>query len=132
MAENFVVERFAYLEPGYKTVAIYILGKETVTEQKRNTSNSSKLKTKLESIYAWQAAESYGKGQYPYGFKLHYFAKQYAQTAEDENTWFLKAGCTVTNAFGQKAELTCEARVSGTNDDHRIPDSWHLLTDIFL
>ena len=43
--------------------------------------------------------------------------EKYAETAEDENTWFLKAGCTVKNAFGQKLNKTCEARVSGTNDN---------------
>lgn len=75
------------------------------------------LEEKLPASYAWTAAESYGKAQYPYGFKLKDFMGRMAEEPKDESTWFLRATCNVTNENGAKAkDLVCEAEVTGTKD----------------
>ena len=78
------------------------------------------LNEKLPSSACWIAAKNYGEAQYPYGFKLHYLMGKLAEEAYDENTWFLKAECTVTNAFGAEADGTCEIYVAGTKDAPQI------------
>ena len=79
------------------------------------------LDGKLPVSNAWTAVKSYGKQQYPYGFKLHDIMGVLAETAQDENTWFLKATCDVTNEYGAKAkDLVCEAEVAGTKDSPEV------------
>ena len=56
--------------------------------------------------------KNYGNHKFPYGFKLHYLMEN--SEAHDENTWYLKAECTVTNMFGAEADGTVEAVVTGT------------------
>ena len=114
VAESFLVYGCGEINKTEKTVTVYIEGIETAENKKQAASNEDKLNSKLDEFVAWDYVERYGNKQYPYGFKLHYMLDKYAATAEDENTWFLKAGCTVTNAYGTKLELVCEARVSGT------------------
>ena len=80
------------------------------------------LEQQLDPAHAWQAVESFGQSQYPYGFELHYIVSKLAQEASDENTWFLKATCDVTNELGEKQELTCESYVSGTTESPEIID----------
>ena len=116
-ADEFIVRSFKNLDTSRKSVEVLINSKENIARQAEAQSAKEKLESKLEAVYAWQAVEQYGKNQFPYGFKLHYLTEQYAETARDENTWFLKAGCDVNNAYGAKARMVCEALVSGTNDD---------------
>lgn len=78
------------------------------------------LEAKLPASACWVAAENYGESQYPYGFELHYLMGKLAEEAYDENTWFLKATCTVTNMFGAEADGTCEVLVTGTKDSPQI------------
>lgn len=120
VAESFLVYGCGEINKTEKTVTVYILGIETAEERKKTALNEDKLNSKLDEYVAWDYVEQYGKREYPYGFKLHYMLDKYAATAEDENTWFLKAGCTVTNAYGTKADYVCEARVSGTEDNPKI------------
>ena len=120
IANNFLVYGYGEIDESEKKVIIYIEGMDTAEEKKQAASNEDKLNSKLDEYVAWNYVELYGKKKYPYGFKLHYMLEKYAATAEDENTWFLKAGCTVTNAFGAKADLTCEARISGTESNPKI------------
>lgn len=69
------------------------------------------LKGKIEEGSAWIAAENYGKSQFGEDFELHYLLGKIDASAEDENTWSLKAECTVSGT-----DMTCEAKVTGTAD----------------
>lgn len=80
------------------------------------------LSAKLDTGAAWTAVEDYGEVQYPYGFELHYLMGKIAEEAYDENTWFLKAECTVTNESGAEVEGTCEAKVTGTTDAPQVTE----------
>lgn len=69
------------------------------------------LKGKIEEGSAWIAVENYGKSQFGEDFELHYLLGKIDASAEDENTWSLKAECTVSGT-----DMTCEAKVTGTAD----------------
>jgi hypothetical protein len=100
-----------------KTITMLVNTEENLGSQAAAADANKTLAAKLAAIDAWLAVAQYGDNQYPYGFKLHYIVGVLAETAEDENTWFLKATCDVTNAYGTKTKnMTCEARVIGTND----------------
>ncbi|MCR5452474.1 MAG: hypothetical protein K6F00_07610 [Lachnospiraceae bacterium] len=58
----------------------------------------------------------------PYGFKLHMVNGRLAEQALDENTWFMKYYCTVTNEYGQKIEQNCEAKIKGPEDHPTVYD----------
>ena len=73
------------------------------------------LAEKLELGSAWIAADDYGKAEYGDDFDLNYLTGNINQSMEDENTWFLKATCTV---YGE--EKMCEAKVTGTTDDPEV------------
>lgn len=95
-----------------KTVTVELVANSVLQTQKMTDA----LNEKLPSSACWVAAENYGESQYPYGFELHYFMGKIAEEAYDENTWFLKAECTVTNMFGAEADGICEVMVTGTED----------------
>lgn len=99
-----------------KTVQLSVNTSENIAANEAAAAITATLEAKLGAGQAWQAADDYGKSLYPYGFKLHYLMEQLAQEAQDENTWFLKAECDVTNEYGAEAKMTCEAYVTGTND----------------
>jgi len=103
------------------TVTILINTQENLDSKAAADSMESTLKAKLDPVDAWIAAEDYGASQYPYGFKLHYMVGKLAETAEDENTWFLKATCDVTNQYGATTkDMVCEAMVTGTSDNPQV------------
>lgn len=105
-----------YANASSKTVEVYF----TTPQEEANQAAYDKLDAKLDCTTAWIAAEQYGKYEYPYGFKLHYIVGRLAEEPADENTWFLKAECTVENAYGNKLKGTCEAKVTGTTDNPKV------------
>lgn len=77
----------------------------------------SKLRENLEIGSAWIAVKNYGENIYGSDFELHYILGKIAESMEDENTWFLKANCTV---FG--VDMVCEAKVTGTTENPQVID----------
>lgn len=119
----YIIVRLKEYNSSNKTASFYINTQENTDRQNEQRELKSNLNSKLNSTYAWQAVEKYGKEQYSYGFKLHYIAGILAEEAVDQDTWFLKAYCDVTNGYGTKAKnLTCEAHVTGTTDNPKIVD----------
>ena len=97
-----------------KTASFHINTQEMINESQRRTATKKALEAKLSPSNAWGAVDYYGKRKFPNGFKLRIATRMLAETAVDENTWFLKAGCQVRNEYGTWINLVCEARVSGT------------------
>ena len=95
-----------------KSVDVYFI----TAQEEADMEVREKLEAKLDSTAAWQCVERYGKNVYPYGFKLHYLVGRLNEEAVDENTWFLRAECTIENAFGNKRKGICDATVTGTTD----------------
>lgn len=73
------------------------------------------LKEKLELGSSWIAANEYGIDKYGSSFELNYLVGKIDESLYDENTWFLKAECTVN---GQNK--TCEAKVTGTTTNPEV------------
>lgn len=110
----FVTTGFRNIDTEARTVEVMMLGKDTIEEQKEQKESQKTLEETLDPAVAWAAAEEYGKMIEP-SFELHYLKGKLAEEAEDENTWFLKALCSVKTEKG-KVQGTCEARVTGTDD----------------
>lgn len=90
-------------------------------ERKANQKELNKeLENKLPYISAFQAVEKYGEKQYPHGFKLHYMLGQQVAEALNENTWHLRATCTITYKSGKEDKKVCDARVTGTEKNIKV------------
>lgn len=100
-----------------KHASFYINTNENLAREAANQTIKEKLTVRLTPSIAWGTAETYGKDEHPNGFKLKIYNGILAETAQDENTWFLKANCEIKNNFGQWEKYVCEAEVSGTNDN---------------
>lgn len=99
-----------------KTATIVAQGNGVLEREAQAKADEEALSAKLDSGHAMIAVENYGKGVYPYGFKLHSIAGVVNQEAVGEE-WHIKVTCDVTNALGAKAkDLMCEAVVTGTNE----------------
>lgn len=103
-----------------KTAQFVVNTPENIASNEAAAAAKAALESKLDPAYAWEAVERYGSSLYPYGFKLHWVIGKLAEEPEDENTWYLKAEATVTNAFNADVKLNCEARVTGTTDNPQI------------
>lgn len=117
---KYVITEVNNVDAASKKVYFTVNTQENIDKNNEAKEMEEKLSSKLESSYAWQAASDYGKNEYPFGFKLHYIKGKLAQEAVDENTWYLKATCTVTNGYNASMEMECEAKVTGTNDSPEI------------
>lgn len=115
MADLYIVDTLD-VDAENKAVKVNLISKSTIESQKEEEA----LSKKLEVGYAWVAVENYGESMYPYGFKLHSILGRIAEEPKDENTWFLKATCDVTNIYGAKGEFTCEAEVTGTTENPEV------------
>ena len=84
--------------------------------------DTEEIEEKLSLSKCWVAAEDYGEEMYPYGFELHYIMGKIAEELYDDNTWFLKAECTITNEYNAEYESVCEIKVTGTTDSPQIAE----------
>lgn len=104
-----------------KIVTFLINTQEMVDEARKENDMLTKLEDKLSPSVAWGTVEMYGKKKHPNGFKLKLITGMLAETAIDENTWFLKSKCEIKNEYGKWIQgYTCESYVSGTTDSPKI------------
>lgn len=120
--QKFIVTRIGEIDDEKQKITLYVDSKDNIKKKEKQEKLEEQLTEKLDPYYAWYAAEEYGETQYPYGFELHYIVGILAQEPVDKDTWFLKAACTVENAYGNKSDMTCEVKVSGTTDNPHIED----------
>nr|DAG05064.1 MAG TPA: protein of unknown function (DUF4969) [Siphoviridae sp. ctuy39] len=80
---------------------------------------AEKIKTSLNEKFpegdAWVIAENYGQEKFGDGFDLNFLMGKIDASAEDENTWFLKAECSLDGT-----DMTCEAKITGTKDAPKV------------
>lgn len=94
-------------------VKVYVATEEAIAAEETAAKNEETLSAKMSSTDAYARLEEYGKYYYPYGFKVHYILNDIAHEAIDENTWYLKSTCDITNQNGATAkDRTIEAYVS--------------------
>lgn len=103
---------------GEKVILRIVSGKAR-EEAKEKDRVRETLEKKLDLSYAWGAVEQRGYEEYPEGFNLKNVWNKQAEQPYDDDTWFLKAGCTVTY-FGEKINCVCEAKVTGTSDNPEV------------
>ena len=118
--KEYVITKYDNIDTENKTVELYINTKKEAEKQKK----LNELESKLGHINACQAVEEYGKEQYPFGFKLHYLKdlQGYQMVGENNDTWRIQCGVTITNAYGASYDATCQAEITGTNDAPEVTD----------
>lgn len=103
------------VNPEAKTATIVAQANSIIEREAQAKADEEALSAKLDWGNAMMAVENYGKGMYPYGFKLHSIAGVVNKEAVGDE-WHFKVTCDVTNALGAKAkDLMCEAVVTGTD-----------------
>ena len=98
--KEIVVTKVKNIDEAQKTLLLIFNSKAQIAEQKQQKKIEKELTAKLGPSEAWGAMALYGGEVYPYGFKLHIATNTLAERAVDEDTWFLKAGCTIKNMYG--------------------------------
>lgn len=118
--KKYVITKYENVNAGTKTVDLYINTKKEAKKQKQ----LNELESKLGHINACQAVEKYGKEQYPFGFKLHYMKdlQGYQMVGENNDTWRIQCGVTITNAYGASYDATCQAEITGSNEAPEVTD----------
>lgn len=81
---------------------------------------SGESNEKLSSYYAQQAFEKYGKANYPFGFKCHWWVGLIAEEQRSDGSWYFKVEVTITNAFGADYKTVAEGIVSGTDANPKV------------
>lgn len=116
--KKYVITKYENVNAETKTVDLYINTKKEAKKQKQ----LNELESKLGHINACQAVEKYGKEQYPFGFKLHYLKdlQGYQMVGENNDTWRIQCGVTITNAYGASYDATCQAEITGSNESPEI------------
>lgn len=122
LQNKWVVTECDDIDTDKKTLSVYINTKKNIEEASSQQAVEAALSEKLSASTAWQAVDEYGQSQYIYGFDLHTILGVLAEEAEDENTWYLKAEVTITNEYNAEVEMTCEARVTGTDANPKVID----------
>lgn len=118
--KKYVITKYENVNAETKTVDLYINTKKEAKVQKQ----LNELESKLGHINACQAVEEYGKEQYPFGFKLHYMKdlQGYQMVGENNDTWRIQCGVTITNAYGASYDATCQAEITGSNEAPEVTD----------
>lgn len=118
--KKYVITKYDNIDAENKTVDLYINTKKEAKKQKQ----LNELESKLGHINACQAVEEYGKEQYPFGFKLHYMKdlQGYQMVGENNDTWRIQCGVTITNAYGASYDATCQAEITGSNEAPEVTD----------
>ena len=116
--KKYVITKYENVNAETKTVDINT--KKEAKKQKQ----LNELESKLGHINACQAVEKYGKEQYPFGFKLHYMKdlQGYQMVGENNDTWRIQCGVTITNAYGASYDATCQAEITGSNEAPEVTD----------
>ena len=125
MREYFRIQQVCHFDHKQKTMDADYCGETTAdvyspSDSPLTTAEKESLKSqlddKLETVTAWEHFESYGRLQYPYGFKRHPFSI-IAEEPYDEDTWFLQAKVSITNMYGSSYDTVAECRITGTTKD---------------
>lgn len=99
-------------------VDIFLVG----NDDRKDIQSRKVLEGKLNPVNAWIALDDYCKEQYGSDIELHYLTGgQLLEEPVDENTWHLRTKC-IAIIDGKKEPATCEASVSGSENNIEITD----------
>lgn len=120
--QGWVVTGIYDLDTTNKVINLYVNTTENIERISAEQNLQETLEKNFDPAVAMSALEQYGKEQYPYGFKLHMVTGRLAETAVDENTWFMKYTCEVKDALGNKYEMNCEGKIKGPESNPTVYD----------
>lgn len=120
--QGWVVTGIADFDSTNKAINLYINTTENIERIEAEKKLEETLEKNFDPAVAVAALELYGKDIYPNGFKIHMVTGRLAETAVDENTWFIKYKCEVTDILGNKAEMNCEGKVQGPESNPTVYD----------
>lgn len=120
--QGWVVTGIADFDSTKKTINLYVNTTENMERIAAEKNLEETLEKNFDPAVAMSALELYGKEQYPLGFKLDKITGRLAETAVDENTWFMKYKCEVKDAYGNKQEMTCEGKIQGPESNPTVYD----------
>lgn len=99
-----------------KEIPVIEVEKDEPEEETKEVINNTA--NEFQAGAAWGAIEEVGKEEFPYGFEIKWFSGVIAVDPVGENSYFMKAYCEVTNAFGATAkDQVVEATVTGTGEN---------------
>ncbi len=119
---NFIVTDIEGLDTSSKNVTFVISSDIMISESEANKTQEEQLREKLDPYDAWLAVEEYGNlycSQAGVKWKLKWKTGKLAERPDDDDTWFLKAMCTI-KAGGGEIDSNCEAKVTGTTDNPQV------------
>ena len=119
---GFIITGIKSYDYAHKKIALYVNAVDNINRIESQKNTQQILEENFDPSVAVGTLEMYGKQMYPYGFSLHMMTGKLAETAVDENTWFLKYKASVTNEFGVKEDVTCEAKVKGPESNPSVYD----------
>ena len=119
---GWIVSGIEFFDTDDKVAYLYVNTTENRERLENQKNMEEQLSETLSPSYALAALEQYGQDVYPYGFKIHMLTGRLGETALDEDTWFMKYTCQVENEYGNKVEMTCEGKITGTNDNPKVYD----------
>lgn len=119
---GFIITGIKKMDSEKKTITMYVNTAENIERVKNQNDLKETLEKNFDPSVAVAAMELYGRSQYPYGFSISMITGRLAETPIDENTWFMKYTCKVTNAYGKKATMTCEAKIKGPESNPTVYD----------
>lgn len=119
---GFIITGIKEMDSQKKTITLYVNTAENIERVKGQSDLKETLEKNFDPSLAVSAMEQYGRSQYPYGFSISMVTGRLAETPIDENTWFMKYTCKVTNAAGRKVTMTCEAKIKGPESNPTVYD----------
>jgi hypothetical protein len=119
---GFMVTGIKEMDYSSKTITLYVNTAENAARIEKQAALKETLEKNFNASYALSAMELYGKELYPNGFTIHKVTGMLAETPVDENTWFMKYTCKVTDISGKKKEMTCEAKIKGPESNPTVYD----------
>ena len=102
------------------TLTLLVNTTENIERLEAQKTMEENLNKKLDSASALEALETYGKTMYPNGFKIHMLTGKLGESADDENTWFMKYKAKYKDSSGNWVECTVEGQITGTTEEPKV------------
>lgn len=120
--QGWIITDIKDIDEKAKEIDLYINTKENIDRLQNKKSQEETLMKNFDPAVAMASLEQYGKDMYGSSFKLHMIIGVIAETAVDENTWFMKYKCQYKDKNGTKVEKTCEGKIKGPEDNPTVYD----------
>ncbi|MBR4346286.1 MAG: PASTA domain-containing protein [Oscillospiraceae bacterium] len=106
-------EKNSWALQAYDSFIGYTVTPDLVAEKREEDPEEIDHRDDLSLEDAQKKFDSYGKSQYPYGFKSHWNTDlRSCEQSKRDGSWFLKVGVTITNEYGTEMDTVAESTVT--------------------